>query len=168
MTPKHRHGSAVIKVTSDTDYVVTRVFDAPAKLVFEAVTTPELVKRWWGFETSQWLVCEIDLRVGGRWRYVTREVREDDAFEVAFHGEYREIDAPHRLVSTEAYEGIPDPDENASLNTFTLDEADGLTTMTVLVQHKTKEALDAVLASGMESGMQISYNRLEDLVAGRS
>jgi uncharacterized protein YndB with AHSA1/START domain len=157
-----RHGSAVITLPSDTDYLITRVFDAPARLVFEALTTPELVKRWWGFETSEWLVCDIDLRVGGEWRFV---VQERD-MEVGFHGEYREIERPHRLVSTEAYEGIPDPDANAALNILTLDERDGVTTMTVLVQMPSQEARDEVLASGMEGGMQVSYNRLEDLVAG--
>jgi uncharacterized protein YndB with AHSA1/START domain len=159
-TRPDRHGSAVITLPSDTEYVITRVFDAPAAAVFKAYTTPELVKRWWGFETSEWLVCEIDLRVGGTWRFVTR----DRGMEVAFHGEYREIEAPRRLVSTEAYEGIPDPDANAAINILTLDEADGVTTMTVLAQHQSKEARDAVIASGMESGMQVSYNRLEDLV----
>lgn len=159
-TVRNRHGSAVITLPSDTEYLITRVFDAPAELIFDATTKPELVQRWWGFETSEWLVCEIDLRVGGKWRYVTR----DGGMEVGFHGEYREIDRPHRLVSTEAYEGIPDPDEHASVNTVTLEEVDRVTTMTVLVQHTSKEDRDAVLESGMESGMQISYNRLEDLV----
>jgi len=156
----NRHGSAVITLPSDTEYLIARVFDAPAELVFDAFTTPELVERWWGFETFEWLVCEIDLRVGGRWRFVTRE----GDMEVGFHGEYREIARPHRLVSTEAFEGIPDPDDHAALNTVTLDEVDGVTTMTVLVQHETREGRDAVLASGMEGGMQVSYDRLEDLV----
>jgi uncharacterized protein YndB with AHSA1/START domain len=156
----NRHGSATITLPSDTEILITRCFDAPADLVFKAYTTPELVRRWWGFDTGEWLVCEIDLRVGGRWRYVVR----DRGMEVGFHGEYRELDGPTRLVSTEAYEGMPDPDANASLNTVTLDEVDGVTTMTVLVQHASKENRDAELASGMESGMQVSYDRLEDLV----
>jgi uncharacterized protein YndB with AHSA1/START domain len=163
-TTTNRHGSAVITLPSDTEYLVTRVFDAPAELVFEAYTTPELVKRWWGFDTGEWLVCEIDLRVGGHWRFVVN----DRDMEVGFHGEYREIERPHRLVSTEAYEGIPDPDENASLNILTLDERDGVTTMTVLVQMPSQETRDAVLASGMEGGMQVSYDRLEDLVTAGS
>lgn len=163
-TTTNRHGSAVITLTSDTEYLITRVFDAPADLVFKAYTTPELVKRWWGFDTGVWLVCEIDLRVGGTWRFVVN----DRDMEVGFHGEYREIDRPHRLVSTEAYEGIPDPDDNASLNILTLDERDGVTTMSVLVQHKSQEDRDAVLASGMEGGMQVSYDRLEDLVTRTS
>lgn len=167
-TATNRHGSATITLPSDTEYLITRVFDAPADLVFEAYTTPDLVKRWWGFETSEWLVCEIDLRVGGRWRYVTRESTPEGEMEVGFHGEYREIQRPHRLVATEAYEGIPDPDDNAALNILTLDEADGVTTMQILVQHSSKEARDAVIATGMESGMQVSFDRLEDLVRARS
>ena len=160
-TVSNRHGSAVITLASDTEYLVTRVFDAPAALVFEAYTTPELVKRWWGFETGQWQVCEIDLRVGGRWRFV---VMEGD-MEVGFHGEYKEIDAPHRLVSTEMYEGVPDPKpEDDALNILTLDEVDGVTTLSVLVRHASKAARDAVLATGMEGGLQVSYDRLEDLV----
>lgn len=156
---RNRHGSAVITLPSDTEILITRLFDAPAELVFKATTTPELVKRWWGFPTSEWLVCDIDLRVGGQWRYV---VREGD-MEVGFHGEYREIERPHRMVTTEVFEGFPDPD-GAALNIVTLEEADGVTTMKVLVRHSCQEHRDGHLASGMEGGMQVSYNRLEDLV----
>jgi uncharacterized protein YndB with AHSA1/START domain len=164
-TAGNRHGSAVVTLPSDTQYVITRAFDAPAELVFDALTTPELVKRWWGFETSEWLVCEIDLREGGRWRYV---IREGDG-EVGFHGEYREISRPHRLVWTEMYEGIPNPGpENYPVNTTTLEEVDGVTTVTTVTQHTSREDRDAVLSSGMESGMQVSYDRLEDLVRDRS
>jgi uncharacterized protein YndB with AHSA1/START domain len=153
----NRHGSAVVTLPSDTEILITRAFDAPAELVYKALTTPELVKRWWGFDTSVWEVCEIDLRVGGTWRYV---IREGD-LEVGFHGEYRELDAPRRIVSTEVYEGFPDA---GSLNTVTLDEVDGITTMTTLIQHETQEHRDMQLASGMEGGMQVSFDRLEDLV----
>jgi uncharacterized protein YndB with AHSA1/START domain len=171
MTTPHavgnRHGSAVLTLPSDTEILITRSFDAPAELVFRAYTTPELVRRWWGFETSEWLVCEVDLRVGGRWRYVTRE---EGGVEVGFHGEYREIDAPRRLVSTEVYEGapVPDPDAAGTLNTVTLDEVDGVTTMTVLVQAPSQEVRDAIIESGMEGGMQVSFDRLEDLVRSGS
>jgi uncharacterized protein YndB with AHSA1/START domain len=167
-TPAHgsavvttRHGSAVVTTPSATEVLITRSFDAPAAAVFAAYTEPELVQRWWGFESSEWLVCDVDLRVGGRWRYVTRE---EDGTEVGFHGEYREIEAPHRLVTTEAYEGIPNADDAAALNIVTLDEVDGVTTLTVLVQMPSQEARDAMLASGMEGGLQVSYDRLEDLV----
>lgn len=154
---KNRHGSAVVTLPSDTQILITRSFDAPAERVFTAYTTPEYVRRWWGFETSEWLVCEIDLRVGGTWRYVVR----DDDFEVGFHGEYREVERPTRLVTTEVYEGMPDAH---SVNTTTFDEVDGVTTMTTLVQHASQEHRDAHIASGMEGGMQVSYDRLEDAV----
>jgi uncharacterized protein YndB with AHSA1/START domain len=158
-TVGNRHGSATVTLPSDTEILITRAFDAPANLVFRAWTTPELVRRWWGFETSEWLVCDIDLRVGGQWRYV---IRERD-FEVGFHGEFREIDAPGRLVSTEVYEGFPDPDAFA-LNIMTFDEVDGVTTMATLVQHQCKEHRDAHIESGMEGGMQVSYDRMEDVI----
>jgi uncharacterized protein YndB with AHSA1/START domain len=160
MNTTDRYGSATVTLPSDLEIVITRQFDAPARLVFKAWTTPELVKRWWGFETSEWLVCDIDLRVGGSWRYVTREAA---GFEVAFHGEYRAIEAPHRIVSTEVFEGFPDPDA-AALNTIVFEERAGVTTMTITVVHARKEHRDAHIASGMEGGMQISMNRLEDLV----
>jgi len=158
MTRIDRRGSATVTTPSDTEILITRVFDAPAELIFRAFTTPELVKRWWGFESSNWLVCEIDLRVGGKWRYVTSEA---NGMEVGFHGEYREIARPHRLVSTEAYEGMLDADANAAVNTVTLEEADGVTTMRVLVRHVNQWGRDMHLNSGMERGMQVSYDRLE-------
>lgn len=158
-TTPNRHGSAVVTLPTDTQILITRAFDAPAELVFKATTTPELVKKWWGFDTSVWKVCEIDLRVGGQWRYVI----VDGDMEVGFHGEYRELDAPRRIVSTEVFEGFPDA---GSVNTVTLDEVDGVTTMSTLIQHETQEHRDMQLASGMEGGMQVSYDRLEDLVTG--
>ncbi len=161
MNATTRHGSATVTLPSDREICITRQFDAPAALIFKAWTTPALVKRWWGFETSEWLVCEIDLRVGGRWRFVTREAK---GFEVAFHGDYREIAAPHRLVSTELFEGYPGAtDADAALNTMVLEESDGVTTMTVTVLHVAREHRDAHIASGMEKGMQVSLNRLEDV-----
>jgi uncharacterized protein YndB with AHSA1/START domain len=158
----NRHGSAVVSLPSDTEYRVTRAFDAPAELIFRAWTTPDLVKRWWGFETSEWRVCEIDLREGGTWRYVIVEKGN----EVGFHGDFHEIAAPHRLVFTEMFEGVVPlpPRDEYPVNVMTLEEHDGVTTMTVHVTHKSAEERDAVLATGMESGMQVSYDRLEDLV----
>src|SRR3712207_1697135 len=100
MITGNRYGSATVTLPSDREILITRRFDAPAALLFNAWTTPELVRRWWGFDTSEWLVCEIDLREGGSWRYVTREA---DGTEVAFHGEYRTIEAPHRIVTTEVF-----------------------------------------------------------------
>ena len=157
---RNRHGSATVTLPSDTEVLITRSFDAPAALVYKAYTTPDLVRRWWGFESSEWLVCEVDLRVGGQWRFVTR----DDDMEVGFHGEYKEIDAPTRLVATEVYEGIPESDDSGALDTVTFDEIDGVTTLSILVQFAKQEYRDAMLESGMESGMQISYDRLEDVL----
>lgn len=153
----NRHGSAKITLPAGDEMLITRQFDAPAELVFKAISTPEFVKRWWGFDTSVWKECELDFRVGGKWRYLT----VDDGFEVGFSGEYLEIDAPHRIVSTEVYDPFPDA---GSVNTVTLEEADGVTTMTTFVKCASQEARDAMIDSGMESGMQVSYNRLEDLV----
>jgi hypothetical protein len=92
-TVGNRHGSAVISLASDTDYRITRVFDAPAELVFKAFTTPELVKRWWAGEGPEWVVCDIDLRPAGHWRWVFRH----GAMEVGFHGDYCEVAPPHRV-----------------------------------------------------------------------
>jgi uncharacterized protein YndB with AHSA1/START domain len=156
-TTKNRYGSAIVTLPSDTEILITRQFDAPAEAVFKAFTTPDLIKRWWGYATSEWLVCEVDLQVGGTWRYL---VKHED-FEVGFHGEYSAIDRPRKLVTTEVYEGMPDAH---SVNTITFDEVDGVTTMTELVQHATQEHRDGHIQSGMEAGMQVSLNRLEDVV----
>lgn len=155
---KNRYGSATVTLPSDLEILITRKFDAPAALVWKAYTTPELVKRWWGFESSVWQVCEIDLRVGGGWRYV---IREEGGFEVGFHGEYRELDAPRRMVTTEVFEGMP---EAGALDTITFHEEAGVTTMSINVRHSVKEHRDAHLASGMEAGMQVSMDRMEDVV----
>ena len=155
-------GTAKVTLPADEQILITREFDAPKHLVYKAWTTPELVKRWWHANRGEVTVAEIDLRVGGSWRYVSVTPK---GMEVGFHGEYREIEAPRRIVQTEIYEGAPEPYPNdAAVNTTTLDEADGVTTMTVLVSVPSQEIRDAILASGMESGMQVSYNRLEDLV----
>ncbi|AMU22134.1 SRPBCC family protein [Mycobacteroides abscessus] len=157
-----RYGSATVVLPSDTTILITRSFDAPAALLFRALTETELVTRWWGLEEAQWEVCEIDLRVGGTWRYVVRQPCESEPdSEIAFHGEYRELDPPHRLVSTEVFEGVP---EGKAVVSTTLDEVDGVTTMRVLVQHSCKEHRDGHVESGMEVGMQVSYNRIEDLL----
>ncbi len=160
ITTRNRHGSAVVTLPSDTTILITRCFDAPAVAVFAAITTPEQVKRWWGGPTAEWQVCEIDLRVGGWWRYV---VRDGDS-EVGFHGVYRKLEDPNLIVSTEAFEGLADfgidadPDSVASINTTTLDEVDGVTTMTTLIEHVSQAHRDGHIASGMEGGMQVSYN----------
>jgi uncharacterized protein YndB with AHSA1/START domain len=158
----NRHGSAVITLPSDTEYVITRVFDAPADLVFKAYTTPELVSRWWSGKRGEVTSAEIDLRVGGTWRFV---MVADGGFEVAFHGEYRELVPNERIVSTEVYEGRPQGEgpEEGTLNTATFAEADGRTTLTILVQAPSREIRDAIIDSGMEAGMQDAMNLLEEV-----
>ena len=152
-------GTATVTLPTDEQILIRREFDAPKHLVYEAWTTPELVKRWWSGQRGEMTTCEIDLRVGGRWRYV---MVADGGFEVAFHGEYREIVPNERLVSTEVYEGAPGA---PALDTLTLTEADGRTTLTLLVEHASKEARDAHIDSGMEDGLQEAMDLLEE-VAG--
>ena len=148
---------ATVTLPADDQILITREFDAPKELVFKAWTTPELVRRWWSAKRGEVTVAEIDLRVGGTWRYV---MIADGGFEVAFHGEYREIVPNERLVSTEVYEGMPDAE---ALDTLTLSESEGRTTMTILVQHATKEHRDAHIESGMEDGMQDALDLLEQV-----
>jgi uncharacterized protein YndB with AHSA1/START domain len=153
-----RTGSAEVTLPSDTEIKIVRRFDAPADLVFDVWTTPEHVRNWWGWETDQMTVCEIDLRVGGGYRFVAG----DGNREVAFRGTYQEIERPHRLVATEVYEPYP---ESESVNTLTLEEDNGVTTMRILVVHQTQEARDATVASGMESGLQHSLDRVDEILA---
>jgi uncharacterized protein YndB with AHSA1/START domain len=150
-------GTATVTLPSDEQILITREFAAPKHLVYEAWTTPELVKRWWSGERGEVASAEIDLRVGGGWRYV---MIANAGFEVAFHGEYREIDPNERIVFTEVYEGMPDA---AAMTTATFTEVDGRTTLTLLVQHTTKEHRDGHINSGMEAGMQESMDRLEQV-----
>ena len=153
-------GTAVVTLPSNTEILITREFDAPKHLVYKALTTSELIKRWWTAKRGDATVAEVDLRVGGKWRYV---MIADGGFEVGFHGEYREIVANDLLVYTEVYEGIPDGDENAALITMKLVEQDGRTTLTVLTEMATKEGRDMILESGMEAGMQDAYDLLEEV-----
>jgi uncharacterized protein YndB with AHSA1/START domain len=147
-----------VTLPTDERILITRGFDAPRHLLYRAWTEPGLVERWWGGERGEVTSAEIDLRVGGAWRCV---MILDDGSEVAFRGEYREVVPNERIVSTEVYEGMPDVE---ALNTVTFAEADGRTTLRVLVQHASKEARDAHLASGMETGMQEGMDLLEGVV----
>lgn len=150
-------GTATVTLPTDEQILITREFDAPKHLVYKAWTTPELVKRWWSANRGEMTIAEIDLRVGGAWRYV---MVADGGLEVAFHGEYREIVPNERIVSTEVYEGMP---EGEALDTLTLTEVDGRTILTVLVQHTSKEHRDAHINSGMEAGMQEAMDLLEQV-----
>ncbi len=154
--------SQTFTVTTPSDHEIrmTRLFDAPRHLVFEAMTKPEHVRRWWGCLGDAYSVpvCEIDLRPGGRWRFVNRHPKG----EAAFHGEYREITPPSRLVFTEIFEDFPD---TVSVVTTEFADENGKTRMTATVQYPSKDVRDMVIASGMSTGAGISYDRLEDLVA---
>lgn len=150
-------GTAVVTLPSETEILITREFDAPRHLVYRAWTTPNLVERWWSGLRGEVTSVEIDLRVGGTWRYV---MIAHGGFEVAFHGEYREIVPNERIVSTEVYEGMPDGE---ALDTVTFAEAAGRTHLTILVQHRSREDRDAHLGSGMEGGMQEAMDHLEQV-----
>ncbi len=152
---------ATVTLPSEREILITREFDAPRHLVYQAWTTPELVKRWWSGHRGEVKSAEIDLRVGGRWRYV---MVADGGFEVAFHGEYREIVPGRRIVTTEVYELPEAPEGEGALNIVTFTEADGRTTLTLLVQTASRQDRDAIIDSGMEVGLQEQMELLEQLV----
>jgi uncharacterized protein YndB with AHSA1/START domain len=151
--------SFTVTTPSAEEIRMTRLFDAPRRLVFEAMTKPEHVTEWWGRlgEGYSVPVCEIDLRPGGRWRFVNRHPNG----EAAFHGEYREVTPPSRLVFTEIFEDFPDA---VSVVTSEFADENGKTRMTVTVRYPSQEVRDMVISSGMSRGAGISYDRLEDLV----
>ena len=152
-------GTATVEIVSDREIVITRAFDAPRRLVFEAMTKVEHVKRWYGPRALTMLVCEIDLRPGGSWRYV---LRAPDGSEHGFTGVYREIVVAERIVSTENYEAMMPGHE--MLATVTLEEKDGRTTLKNRISYLSKADRDGHLQSGMESGMQETFDRLADLL----
>ena len=152
-------GTAVLTLPSDTEILMVREFDAPKDLVFKAYTTPEYVKRWWAGKRGNVTVAEIDLRVGGQWRYV---MIADGGFEVAFHGEYHEIVPNEKLVNTEIFEGAPEG--GAALVTCTFEDiGDGRTTLSMLTTVDSQEIRDTILATGMETGAQEGLDILETI-----
>ena len=152
-------GTAVLTLPSETEILMVREFDAPPELVFKAYTTPELVKRWWAGKRGNVTVAEIDLRVGGRWRYV---MVADGGFEVAFHGEYREIVPNEKLVNTEIFEGAPEG--GAALVTCTFEGLDdGRTRLHMLSSVDSQEIRDTIIATGMEGGAQEGLDLLEQI-----
>ena len=151
--------TATVTTPADDQILITREFDAPKHLLYKAWTTPELVERWWSGRRGKVTECEIDLRVGGAWRYV---MVTPDGYEAGFHGEYKEIVPEERAVSTEEFEGMPGAE---SVNTMMLTEDGGRTTLEILVQHAIKEHRDAHINSGMEDGLQDALDLLEELAA---
>ena len=157
-------GTGKLQVTtpSEREIAMTRVFDAPRRLVYDAHTKPELVKRWLGvFGGWSLAVCEIDLRVGGSYRYVWRR---DSGTEMGMGGVYREIVPGERIVATELFD---DPwYEGEAVGTTTFVEEGGKTTLTTTVLYASREVRDAVLKTPMETGVAASYDKLEELLAG--
>ena len=163
MVGSHAANSDTFDVTtpSDREIRMTRLFNAPRDLVFEAMTKPEHVSRWWGRLDDDHTVpvCEIDFRVGGAWRFVNRFPKG----EAEFYGVYREIAPPDRVVFTEIFAPFPDVE---SVVTAVLTEEGGKTRLTATVAYPSREVRDMVIQSGMARGAGISYDRLEDVVAG--
>ena len=153
--------TAKVTLPTDEDILIVREFDAPRDLVYRVWTEPDYVRRWWHAKRGVVKVCEIDLRPGGKWRYAMDA--NEGGFEVAFHGTYQEVVPNERLVTTEVFEGIPDADENAVVNTVTFTEVDGRTTVELLVHCASKEIRDTIVASGMEDGLQDALDLVEEL-----
>lgn len=152
-------GTAKVTLPGDDQILITRDFAAPPHLVYRAYTTPELVARWWHADRGTVDSIDIDLRVGGRWRYA---MTAHGGFPVVFHGEYLEIVPDEKLVTTEVFEGMP---EAAATTTATFTGNGGGTTLAILVQHKNQAYRDAHLQSGMEAGLQDALDMLDELAA---
>jgi uncharacterized protein YndB with AHSA1/START domain len=150
---------AQVTTPSDEEILIVREFDAPKHLVYKAYTTPELVRRWWPGERGDMETCEIDLRVGGRWRYA---MVAKGGFPVAFHGVYSEIVPNERLVTTEVYEGAP-PGLEDPINIVTFEEAGGRTTLSIVMKVESREVRDMIIDSGMEGGLQEGMDILEQV-----
>ena len=154
--------TATVTLPTDDQILITREFDAPRELVWRAYTEPDLVRRWWHANRGEMTICDIDLRVGGSWRYV---MATPEGFEVAFHGEYRELVPHERIVTTEVYEPVPDAE---AVDTVEFSEVDCRTTITMVVQHQRKEFRDMHVESGMEDGLQDALNLLEQVAQSLS
>jgi len=157
-------GTLTVTTPTDRDIVMTRIFDAPRQLVFAALTEPELLRRWYGPRGYQLVECEVDLRVGGAWRFV---VRAPDASEMVLRGRYLEIDRPARLVNTAANEDCEAVAGSESLLTTVLDERAGRTTLTSTERFPSRRIRDAALNSGMEHGVAQGYDRLAETLVAR-
>lgn len=162
MLAKTHKGTAVVTLPTNTQVMITREFDVPKHLIYKAWTTPTLIRRWWSANRGEVTIADVDLRVGGTWRWV---MKTSQGFDVAFHGVYREIVPDERLVFTEVFEGMPGAE---AVTTLRFTEHDGRTTLTMLVQHTCQEDRDAHVNSGMEAGMQDAMDLLELAVVSPS
>jgi uncharacterized protein YndB with AHSA1/START domain len=155
-------GKAKVTLPTDSQILITRELNAPRHLVFRAWTTPSLVHRWWAGLRGEMKLVEIDLRVGGKWRYV---MQAHGGFDVAFHGQFSEVVPNERLVTTEVFEGAPPPPPGEEVqNIVTFDEHENRTQLSILVQCPSREIRDLIASSGMEEGMQEHMDVLEELV----
>ncbi|HZU72010.1 MAG TPA: SRPBCC family protein [Acidimicrobiales bacterium] len=150
---------AQVSLPNDTQILITRHLQAPPDVVYRAYTTPELVSRWWIGQRGQMTLCQIDLRVGGQWRYV---MTANGGFEVAFHGTFRELIPDERIVSTEVFEAVPDGE---AVSTVTFAPARGGTDLSILVQHTSQFLRDMHINSGMEDGLQEAMDLLDEITA---
>jgi uncharacterized protein YndB with AHSA1/START domain len=154
--------TATVTLPTDEQILIVREFDAPRRLVWKAFNSPELVRRWWHANRGEMTVCDMDLRAGGKWRHA---MVTPDGVEVAFHGEYLEVVPEERVVRREIYEGLPEgvsEEDGATIETATFIEADGRTTLTILIEAANKVSRDAIIASGMEDGLQDALDLLEE------
>jgi uncharacterized protein YndB with AHSA1/START domain len=151
--------ASTLTLPSDREIVMQRVFNAPARALFEVWTKPEHVRKWYGVRSTTVTVCEIDLRVGGAWRWV---VAKPQGMEIAFSGVFLEIDPPRRLRRTELFEAMPGSE---SIVTFTFDEKDGRTTLTIHMLFQKKEHRDGCLHSGMELGVKECFQNIDEILA---
>ncbi|MCC6271336.1 MAG: SRPBCC family protein [Microbacteriaceae bacterium] len=152
--------SAIVSLKSDTEIVITRAFAAPRERVFEAWTTPEHVRRWYGEAEMRMTACEIDLRVGGRWRYVLEQANGGGTHE--FSGEFIDVTPPECLITTERYDALPG---GVHVNTMTLTEEPGVTTMHLHAKYGSRADRDERLGDGMEDGVQSTLDRFAALLA---
>jgi uncharacterized protein YndB with AHSA1/START domain len=160
--PVATKGTATVTLPSEKEILITREFAGSRRTVWRAWTEPELLRRWWGGSRGTMTLVEVDLRVGGRWRYVMGAGDQ----EVAFHGDFREIVPEQRIVTTEVYEGVPEPAPGEEVvNVVTFTERDGRTTLELLVVCPDQATRDAIMGSGMEGGMQDQYDTLDELVS---
>jgi uncharacterized protein YndB with AHSA1/START domain len=161
MTPMTHSGAANVTLPTDEQILITRELDAPRHLVYRAYTTPELIRRWWAGKRGNVTVADVDLRVGGTYRYA---LVTDDGTEVAFNGEFREIVENERIVNTEIYEGVPPSGNDPMLNVVTFTALDGdRTLLELLVQCPNKMVRDIIIDSGMEGGLQESLDALDQV-----
>ncbi len=147
-----------LTLPSDREISMTRVFNAPARVLFDVWTKPEHVRKWYGVRQTTVTVCDIDLRVGGAWRWVVTR----NGMDIAFSGVFHEIDPPRRLQRTEVFEAMPGAE---SIVTLTFDEKAGQTTLTLNMLFQSKQDRDVALKSGMELGIKECFQKIDDLVA---